>query len=526
MRAQSVNNEVTKMMKILDEPTQKALTELANSNKELALMVQLYVYATEQGKISEGFVEQVQNIKKSQEYDELATLKEKQDYIDKNLSPIPYKKWFEDNDMDMLSMIRYIQDNIKEGIEYNPITYLFIHVDTNNEIFKLSAQEWLETHIEELKNEVLRLYKKFATRCLIGTNVITKAGYKDLIKDFNFMKTSKAQKVLLAKNGYKIDEDKYNTHNKKVIQKTMKYYADKLDKKYNKVLEKSNPQLKRFTYKSMVEDYFGNGFVFDDSDNAPKLSRQLSKAKIEYTQEEVRHFGEVRAFWNDWYSQNTSSLGNAYKSHGIYIDTENFKIPNIVDCFAFKDSCNCYGSSAGSDTHLILRGLGCQYVKGYSFYRYEGKLALKPSFRTYFFRDSDNNIAHAGSYSDGKSNYNYTNYEFTTVLLCILFGRKIDDFSGIDGLNINCKSYTNSNCDTYYFWSNMSNYNDYTTVGTCDNILIDFDENDLNKVIEKVPPVEFYTDRLSQEQRDKFLRYNHLIPITENTNKYFETKGE
>lgn len=521
MRAQSVNAEVTKMMKILDEPTQKALTGLAGNNKELALMVQLYVYATDQGKISESFMEQVNKFKHVTAYKELKSIKDKHDYVHENLEPDPYTEWLKEHDQDTLRMVRFIQGNIKKGFEYNPITYLFVKIDTENLLFKLTAREWLENNIEELHKAVLKLYKKFNIRRLIDIEAPSKHDYKKEIELFDFIACNKTQKYLLIKNGYNLRDSKNSEHNIKVIQKSMKQYADKLDKKLIKELHKNNPQLKRFTYKSMVEDYFGNGFVFNDGENAPKLSTQLRKAKIEATQEEIRHFGEVRSFWDNWYKQTASSLGYATKTHGIYIDTENFKIPIVVDRFAFKDSCNRHRSSAGSDTHLILRELSCQYIKGYSLYWNRGKAGIKPSFRTYFFKENDE-LAHAGSYSDGQSNYNYTNYEFTTILLCILFGRKVDDFAKIKGLNINCRGYSDESSDTYYFWSNMGNYNDYTTIGTCDNILFDFCEDDVYEAIEQVNPIDDFVENLSKEQRNKFLRFDNLIPLTTNTNTYFE----
>lgn len=521
MKLQSVSAEVTKMMKILDEPTQKALTGLAGNNKELALMVQLYVYATDQGKISESFVEQVQKIKFQNSYKELDSFKDRQEFVHENLAPEPYTKWFEENNHDILKMIRYIQDNVKPNIEYNPITYLFIEVDTEGSLFKFTASEWLENHIEVLQKKILKLYKKASIRQRIGAGDTKQLNYKKEIERLDFLACNKIQKALLIKNGYDFKYGKDSDHNQKVIKKSMKLYANMVDRKYNKFLKKNNPQLKRFTYKSMVEDYFGNGFVFNDGENAPKLSTQLRKAKIEATQEEIRHFGEVRSFWDNWYSQTSTSLGYAIKTHGIYIDTENFKIPIVVDRFAFKDSCNRHRSSAGSDTHLILRELSCQYIKGYSLYWNRGKVGIKPSFRTYFFKEDDE-IAHAGSYSDGHSNYNYTNYEFTTVLLCILFGRKIDDFKSISGLNINCRGFDDKNLNTYYFWSNMGDYNDYTTIGTCANILNGFCEEDVYEAIEQVDTIEYFVDNLSQERRDKFLEYDNLIPFTENTNTYFE----
>ena len=232
----------------------------------------------------------------------------------------------------------------------------------------------------------------------------------------------------------------------------------------------------------MVKDYFG--LDLDESNNAPKLAKQLKKAGIDYTDEEIRHFGEVANWWKDWNTTNISTMqGSTFRARDLWVDKADFTIPAIVDKWAFNDSCNKSYSGAGSDTHLVLRYFGFEYLKGYSVgYTRERGYELFPAMRTYFLRKADD-IAHAGTYADFSGTRAKACYEFTTVLLCIFFNKKVDDFNKIQGMDIACDTYRDKNNNHINFWANQAR-NDYTKLGTAE-LFRDFDYDDIKGYAEK-----------------------------------------
>ena len=97
------------------------------------------------------------------------------------------------------------------------------------------------------------------------------------------------------------------------------------------------------SYKELVQDYFGLA-EYKIGENAPKLSKQLSKAKIEYTQEELQAFAELL-------------LTVFYDNKGIvYTFILSDKLPTYSEAeeWAFDGSCNCPGE-AGEVTSAILQ---------------------------------------------------------------------------------------------------------------------------------------------------------------------------
>lgn len=262
-----------------------------------------------------------------------------------------------------------------------------------------------------------------------------------------------------------------------------------LDKQAKSVSKYKPENLERLTYAGVIEKYFkikGYKFKFKSGLNKPKLSKQLSKQNIPYTQKELQAFTELRV----WFLSialtevTTAYYYNAYYEdyfHNIYIDWNNNGIPDNVDEFAFADSCNRSSSGAGNVTHLVLRDLGWKYLKFYTeLYDENNKLkGFKPVARAYFYGEH-NNFAHAGMYSDIGNYYNknrnaYTNYLVTSLFLCIKFNRLIDDVEDIQGHDIKNGEFEVSNdlYDEYKdtvvnlnFWSNAYRGNDYSTLGT------------------------------------------------------------
>lgn len=269
-----------------------------------------------------------------------------------------------------------------------------------------------------------------------------------------------------------------------------------LDKQAKSVSKYKPENLERLTYEGVIEKYFkikGYKFKFKSGLNKPKLSKQLSKQNIPYTQKELQALTELRI----WFlSVALTGVTTAYDYntyyddyfHNVYIDWDNNDIPDNVDEFAFVDSCNRSSSSAGNATHLVLRDLGWEYLKFYTeFYDENNNLkGFKPVARAYFYNEH-NNFAHAGMYSDIENYYNknrnsYTNYLVTSLFLCIKFNRLLDDVENIQGHGIKDGEFKISD-DLYEeykytvedlnFWSNAYKGNDYSTLGTDYNLIID-----------------------------------------------------
>lgn len=244
-------------------------------------------------------------------------------------------------------------------------------------------------------------------------------------------------------------------------------------KKADEQVKRKFPNLKELTYKGMIKDYFG---VEIDTSSQMKLSKQLSKKGVAFTYKELSCFGEVKKWFECVDNHRFSSLtcfSDAYFTLGkLYVDTEDFTIPDFVDNWAFNNSCNISQSSAGRSTHLWLKTLNFSYLKVYGLSRNltQGKTELLPFARAYFYKDKEGNIGHSGGYSDiyaKEDKEGTTAYAFWTTLLCILFKKKIDDFIwNIDGINMSTGDYTNWDDKWLYIYANSQYNTGYTKIGT------------------------------------------------------------
>ena len=206
--------------------------------------------------------------------------------------------------------------------------------------------------------------------------------------------------------------------------------------------------------------YSNNNIVIEHGTQAPKLSKQLKKAGVTATNEELIAFNEFK----QWLG---CVADVSRPNEVILLDMGDFTIPNNVDNWAFQDSCNTSGSCAGNGTALILKAMGYKYMK---LYRYDLiSDEANPLARAYF-KAKYGELAHAGMYSEGRNHTNrigYTAYDFTSLLLATVFKRKLKHFKRILGQTIESGLEFE---DTYNaemnYWSNMSGANDYKTLGT------------------------------------------------------------
>lgn len=494
MKLKSVTKENKKLGESLPMSVFEEMVESVKSNKDLEVALTSYI--------------KEMDTQEAKEY-KSANFEKRVELVNLSTSLIEIiRAW----DESTVALIKELQEkyssslfNHKEKTYYSPLPFILVTLDKEGYIIG-NAGKFYELHKEELEKHLkylnnFRLVKE--NDAPKKSKVIT---FDEFFKKFANSRYPKAL-VMLWYKAYLIE----NTFSEKVARET---YGKMIAKKYKKVILGINPNLKQFTYKSMVKDYFG--LDLDESSNAPKLAKQLKKASIDYTEEEIRHFGEVQNWWIDWYSRESYTLTEAYtRATDLWVDMQDFEIPNFVDNWAFNGSCNSSDSTAGADTHLVLKHLGFEYLKGYSTYYKEGKLEFMPSMRTYFFR-KDGEIAHAGTYADFDGSRAKACYEFTTVLLCIVFNKKVGDFHKIQGMKIECKGYRSKVAGKIFFWANQAR-NDYAKFGTAE-ILNDFDEDFVLDYCEKYPSIQYVLGiisnieksliKLEQQESTKYLIKN------------------
>ena len=212
---------------------------------------------------------------------------------------------------------------------------------------------------------------------------------------------------------------------------------------------------------NVLRKYYNNdNIVIEHGAQAPKLSKQLKKAGVTTTNEELIAFNEFKQ-WLGCVSKAVTP------NDVILLDMGDFTIPNNVDAWAFQDSCNTSGSCAGNGTSLILKAMGYKYLK---LYRYDLESNEATPLARAYFKAKYGEFAHAGMYSKGRNHTNrigYTAYDFTSLLLATVFKRKLKHFKKILGQTIESGSeYEDAYNEEMNYWSNMSGANDYKTLGT------------------------------------------------------------
>lgn len=212
---------------------------------------------------------------------------------------------------------------------------------------------------------------------------------------------------------------------------------------------------------NVLRKYYNNdSIVIEHGAQAPKLSKQLKKAGVTATNEELIAFNEFK----QWLG---CVADVSRPNEAILLDMGDFTIPDNVDNWAFQDSCNTSRSCAGNGTSLILKAMGYKYMK---LYRYDLiSDEANPLARAYF-KAKYGELAHAGMYSEGRNHTNrigYTAYDFTSLLLATVFKRKLKHFKKIAGQTIESGlEFENAYNEEMNYWSNMSGANDYKTLGT------------------------------------------------------------
>ena len=357
-----------------------------------------------------------------------------------------------------------------EHLVYSSFPYFVLQVDPYLTILTLPSSVWLLRHREELDKVLYKLdmrqergkikedEKVLFIHEKTGASVshIKQIRYTSLLK--LYLVTKHLNMTNLSSGDFLSALDNLK----------LKHFEKDKEDYIKKVLE-LYPNLEEFSYKKLVDKYFG--INLDESKNAPKLSKQLSKAKVEYTNKELVAFGELKQLLES-YKDGKSSLGYGKKTGALFVDTKDFNIPDFVDQWAFADSCNNSMSGAGAETHLVCRDLlGMSYLKIYGIYLHEEVPTLSPAMRAYFKKDEAGHIAHAGGYSDFYGNLDHTAYDAWSAIFSTLFGRKVDEFKLISGVNLRNDDRYNSKNRYVCHYSNMSEFCNYKKLGTRGNIL-------------------------------------------------------
>lgn len=477
MKLKSVNKKNRELASLIDKKTFKAMVNDAIDNKVLKSIMYRYISRKNEGKDKHIVYK-------------IGDFKARVNYINDNAIEIAEEL----AKLDCVELIREYQ-NLFSGYEFagelyhSPLTLVIVNCDEDC-ILPYNVQEWYNQNKEKFVKTLKLLIMRKNTVVTVneGSSISDLKGY--VYKHFGSFFNLVCGAFLKRKGVKTYDNENY--------EKAIKEFSEYTARRFEDKIKEINPNLKKFTYKSMVKDYFG--LDLKEGDNAPKLAKQLKKAGISYTDEEIRHFGEVQKWWNNWYNANDYSTikENNFRCRDLWIDTKDFEIPLIVDDWAFNGSCNKVNSSAGADTHLILKHLGFNFLKGYSTYAVNGGYYLKPSMRTYYYKYG-NDLGHAGTYADFEGTRAKACYEFTTVLLCIMFGKKVNDFSQVGGMPIPCDTVNKEGIDGYFsFWANQAE-NDYSKFGTIKDIFSEIDTSLFYEYIENELPLRFVLDNINSE---------------------------
>ena len=350
-----------------------------------------------------------------------------------------------------------------EHLVYSSFAYFILHVDPYLTIFTLSPEKWLEKHDEELRTEVERLAYRTEEKNDPRVNYIIEKTGRSSYTVKRFTKKKGLNKVYLAVKYLGLRELS-NDGFTKAMKEAQRRVFKKESEKYVEKVKEINPNLVEFSFKSLVDSYFG--IDYQDKSNSPRLSKQLTKAGVSYLVKELVAFGELAELFKQYFGEN-SSLHYGDKMNKLFVDLSDFTIPDIVDQWAFAGSCNKSNSGAGSETHLICRDfLGMSFLKIYGIYKRDNSFWLTPAMRAYFYKDSGGNIAHAGGYSDYYGRLDHTAYDAWSAIFATLFGHKVKDFKPIKGINLSNKDIENE--EGYYInhYSNMSEFCEYKQLGT------------------------------------------------------------
>lgn len=453
MKFENLSDELKERLGKLKEDLQYELLSIANNEKELEVSLTLV----------EAVMDKMEDLNDlTKEYREIKHVRKRAEFIQENVKGSCLGVLNTDN------LIKYQDYYLNVSIDkddcfVNPLPLILASLDKELIIFQ-NPEAFVNNHKRAINKFIEKSLKRIETK-EPQSKAITYIELRNKLynEGMGYVPFKLYPKIKKIYKGY---IDKFD-----VIELLVEFnqkQSDKFWETHKEAYLKFNPNLKKFTYKSMVEEYF-KGFKLAEGLYTPKLSKQLSKQGFKPTNKELQYFGEVKDYFNDFYSLGFDSYGSNIENTTLFlVDTKDFKIPTLVDPWAFAGSCHKY-EGAGQDSHFAMDYLGFSFLKAYSagYTKHSKKPILRNLYRSYFYMNEAGDIAHAGAYSNIETEKNKTAYEFTTVLYCLLFDKKIDDFKEIEGAYIPEGRFYNREGDRYMrLWCNMSRENSYTTLGT------------------------------------------------------------
>ena len=469
MKFENLSDELKERLGKLKEGLQYELLSIAKNEKELIVSLTLV----------EAVVDKVESLNDlTKEYREIKHIRKRAEFIQENFKGSCLGVLNTDNLIKYQDY--YLTVNIdKDGYFVNPLPLILASLDKELIIFQ-DPKAFVNNHKRAINKFIEKSLKRIETKEPQSKD-ITYVELRDKLynEDMEYVPFKLYPKIKKIYKGY---IDKFDVT--ELLVEFNQKQSDKFWETHKEDYLKFNPNLKKFTYKSMVEEYF-KGFKLAEGLYTPKLSKQLSKQGFKPTNKELQYFGEVKDYFNDYYSKGFDRKGKNIENITLFlVDTKNFKIPTLVDPWAFAGSCHKL-DGAGQDSHFAMDYLGFSFLKAYSvgYTKNSKKPILRNLYRSYFYMNKAGDIAHAGAYSNIATEKNKTAYEFTTVLYCVLFDKKIDDFKEIAGAFIpEGRIYNFEGDRSMRLWCNMSCENSYTTLGT-DNILssVCFEKGDVER---------------------------------------------
>lgn len=224
------------------------------------------------------------------------------------------------------------------------------------------------------------------------------------------------------------------------------------------------------TFRVLLEDYY-TGFRYSEGDNTPSLKKQLRSQNIAFKDEDLITWGEVKAWFENYYT-GEPNFHKGYHYRALIYDYFDDKIENISEEWAFCGSCHKKGKS-GWQTPKILDAIGYKMLKFYCLGE-DGQLV--PSARIYYYQEGED-IAFSGTYTNfGNGEMAKSGYSFTKAIMCFIFDKKFEDFKEIKGMNVKTDELDLANINFYANTSQDSKYKQFGTAEILSGIHLDADD--------------------------------------------------
>jgi hypothetical protein len=224
------------------------------------------------------------------------------------------------------------------------------------------------------------------------------------------------------------------------------------------------------TFRELLEDYY-SGFEYEEGDNTPSLKKQLTSQNIAFKEEDLVTWGEVKAWFENYYT-GKPNFHKGYHYRALIYDYFDDKIENISEEWAFCGSCHKKGKS-GWQTPKILDAIGYKMLKFYCLGE-DGQLV--PSARIYYYQEGED-LAFSGAYTNfGSGEMAKSGYSFTKAIMCFIFDKKLGDFKEIKGMDVKTDELELANINFYANTSQDSKYKKFGTAEILSGLYLDADD--------------------------------------------------